>query len=216
MVALLITLALLFFVLKSGATSITVSGNVNGNWTADTIIVEGNLVIQPGELLVISPGTLVQFQSYYSIDVQGRILAQGAEGDSILFTIRDTSNFYAQNQGRGGWSGIRFRQTSSSEDSSVFSYCRIEFGKATEDSANCFGGAIFAHQWDKLRIDNCLFYHNYSFYSGGAIYLSTSDAIIEKCIFIENYSGNTGTVYGYGGGICSMSSSPDITKNEFY
>ncbi len=209
-------LILLLFCFESLATSVTVSGTVNGLWTADTVLVEGNLVIQPGELLVITPGTMVQFQSYYRIDVQGRIMATGTESDSILFTIRDTSNFYAQLQGRGGWSGIRFRQPAAGEDSSVFSYCRFEFSKATEDSINCYGGALFAHDFNKLRIGNCLFFNNYSFYSGGAVYLNNSDAGIEKCIFINNFSGNTGTVYGYGGGICSMNSSPVIRNNEFY
>jgi hypothetical protein len=204
------------FYFESLATSVIVTGDVNGSWTADTVLVEGNLVIPQGETLVISPGTFIQFQSYYRIDVMGSIKAIGLPGDTILFTIRDTSNFMAQTQGRGGWSGIRFRQVASTEDSSVFSYCRFEFSKATEDSANSYGGAIFAHDFDRLRIVNCLFYNNYSYYSGGAVYLRGSDAMIEKCIFKANYSGNTGTVYGYGGGICSMNSSPVIVNNQFY
>jgi len=146
------------FCVNSNATSVTVSGNVTGSWTADTVLVEGNLVIPQGETLDISPGTFIQFQSYYRIDVHGSIKAIGLPGDTILFTIRDTSNFMAQTQGRGGWSGIRFRQVANTEDSSVFSYCRFEFSKATEDSANSYGGAIFAHAFDKLRIVNCLFY----------------------------------------------------------
>jgi len=55
-----------FFLLLFHAThasSISVSGNVTGTWSADTILVEGNLVIQPGEMLFILPGTVVQFQS---------------------------------------------------------------------------------------------------------------------------------------------------------
>jgi len=204
------------FCINSNATSVTVSGNVSGTWTADTVLVEGNLVIPQGETLDISPGTFIQFQSYYRIDVQGSVKALGLPGDTILFTIRDTSNFMAQTQGRGGWSGIRFRQVAGTEDSSVFSYCRFEFSKATEDSANCYGGAILAHNFDKLRIYNSLFFNNYSYYSGGAVYLRSSDARIENCIFKKNYSGNTGTIYGYGGGICSMLSAPFICDNEFY
>ena len=198
------------------ATSVTVSGNVNGSWTADTVLVEGNLTVPQGEILVISPGTFILFQSYYRIDVHGSIKAIGLPGDTIIFTIRDTSNFNAQTQGRGGWSGIRFRQVGSTEDSSIFSYCRFEFSKATEDSANCYGGAILAHEFDKLSIVNCLFFNNYSYYSGGAVYLRNANARIENCIFTGNYSGNTGTIYGYGGGICNMNSSPVIVNNQFY
>jgi hypothetical protein len=210
------TLLFLIFVFESSATSVLVSGNVSGTWTADTILIDGNLTVQPGELLSISAGTVIQFQSYYRIDVLGSISAVGFEGDTIIFTIRDTSNFYAQEQGRGGWSGIRFRQLPASEDSSLFSYCRFEFSKATEDSTNRYGGAIFAHNFGKLRISNCMFFHNYSFYSGGAVYLNEADALIENCVFRNNYSGNTGTVYGYGGGICSINSAPVVVKNEFY
>jgi len=212
----LAALCILFSLSEVFSTSITVSGSVSGTWTADSVLVEGNLLIPGGELLVISPGTVVQFQSYYRIDVQGRLLAEGAPGDSILFTIRDTSNFYAQSQGRGGWSGIRFRNLASDEDSSVFSFCRFEFSKATEDSINSFGGAILSHEFNKLSVRNCLFFHNYSFYSGGAVYLNESDARVENCTFSNNYSGNTGTVYGYGGGVCSMKSSPVIVNNKFY
>jgi hypothetical protein len=204
------------FCVNSYATSVTVSGNVSGSWTADTVIVEANLIVPQGETLVISPGTFIQFQSYYRVDVHGSIKAIGLPGDTIQFTIRDTSNFMAQTQGRGGWSGIRFRHAASTEDSSIFSYCRFEFSKATEDSANCYGGAILAHDFDKLSIVNCLFFNNYSYYSGGAVYLRNSDARIEKCVFRGNYSGNTGTIYGYGGGICSMNSSPVIVNNQFY
>lgn len=212
----LTSLCLLILIGESFATSVTVSGNVSGVWTADTVRVESNLTVQAGELLTISQGTWIEFQSYYRIDVLGRILAQGTAGDSITFTIRDTSNFNAQQQGRGGWSGIRFRQVSANEDSSVFSFCRFEFSKATEDSSNSFGGAILADNFDKLRFSNCLFFHNYSYYSGGAVYLKEADNRIENCTFRDNYSGNGGTVYGYGGGLCSMNSSPVVIKNEFY
>jgi hypothetical protein len=212
----LVLVFMLVFGFRSKASSVTVSGNLSGTWSADTVLVEGNLLVPAGELLLIPAGTLVQFQSYYRIDVQGRILAQGAMGDTIIFTVRDTSNFNAQEQGRGGWSGIRFGQIATNQDSSVFSFCRFEFGKATEDSTNCYGGAIYAHDFGKLRFDNCLFFHNYSFFNGGAVYLNNSGARIEKCSFVSNYSGNTGTVYGYGGGICSMNSAPIVRNNQFY
>lgn len=198
------------------ATSVTVSGNVSGTWTADTILVEGNLVIEPQQILTIASGTVVQFQSYFRIDVYGSIIATGSPSDTILFTIRDTSNFNAQTQGRGGWSGIRFRTLPENADSSQFSFCRFEYSKATEDSLNGYGGAILSDGFNKLHIKNCLFYHNYSYYSGGAVYLKSADAIIENCVFRNNYSGNGGTIYGYGGGICSINSSPVVKNNEFY
>ncbi|MFA6950585.1 MAG: choice-of-anchor Q domain-containing protein [Lentimicrobiaceae bacterium] len=212
----ILLIALLILCSNSFATSVTVSGTVSGSWTADTILVEGDLIVPSLGQLVISPGTIVMFQSYFRMDVKGSVWAKGIPGDTILFTIRDTTNFNNQPHGRGGWSGIRFRQLADTEDSSLFAYCRFEFSKATEDSTNGYGGAILAYGFDKLRISNCLFFHNYSHYSGGAIYLDNSDAIVEKCVFVRNYSGNTGIIYGYGGGICAMNSSPAIIQSEFY
>lgn len=212
----IILLLLLLIGYYSEATSITVNGNVSGSWTADTVIVEGHLLVPSGSQLVIAPGTLVRFNSYYRIDVMGSLVALGTSLDSIVFTVKDTANFNDLSHGRGGWSGIRFRQVSSTEDSSIFKYCKFQFSKATEDSLNCYGGAILSIGFNKLRISNCLFYHNYSFYSGGAVYLESSNTEIERCHFKDNYSGNTGLIYGYGGGLCSVSSSPVVRWNEFY
>jgi hypothetical protein len=201
---------------SASASSITVSDQVSGNWSADTVFVTGNLIVPENEILTIQPGTRIEFESYYRLDVMGCMHALGESGDSILFTIRDTSNFYSQTSGRGGWSGIRFLNNSPTNDSSIFTFCRFEFSKAAEDSANCYGGAIQLIKFGKVRFSGCLFYHNYSFYSGGAIYLRYADARIENCTFTGNYSGNTSTVYGYGGAICSMYSSPEVNSNSFY
>lgn len=204
------------FIAQAFSTSLTVSGNVSGTWTADTVLVIDHLLIPNNETLIIAPGTRVEFQSYFRLEIQGCIIAEGTPGDSILFTIRDTSNFYSQTSGRGGWSGIRFINTESDNDTSYFSYCRFEFSKAAEDSANCYGGAIQMKNFGKARIEHCYFYHNYSFYSGGAVYLRNASAIIRFCRFNDNYSGNTGTIYGYGGGVCALYSSPVVNNNGFY
>ncbi len=197
------------------ASSIEVSGDVSGLWSADTVFVMSDLSIAYGQSLEISPGTRVIFWGHFRIEVQGKITAMGQAGDSIIFTVRDTANFHNQTTERGGWFGIRFTQTPNTNDTSAFSYCRFEYGKAFGDSVQQNGGAIFAQDFSKLRISNCLFYHNYSFVSGGAVYLWNSDAIITNNSFIDNYAGNTGTVYGYGGGICVMHASPHIRNNYF-
>lgn len=197
------------------STSLTVSGNVSGHWSADTILVTGHLLVPAGELLSIAPGTRVEFQSYFRLDIQGQLIAQGTASDTILFTIRDTANFYSQTSGRGGWSGIRLIDLPPDADSSRFSFCRFEYGKAAEDSANCYGGAMQVKNFGKVRIVNSLFYSNYSFYSGGGIYLRNSNVQISGCKFERNYSGNSGTIYGYGGGVCSMYSSPIVCNNVF-
>ena len=200
----------------SHATSVTVSGNVSGTWNTDTVFVKGNLLIPYNESLNILPGIVVEFNAYYSLEVQGQLLAKGLPGDTIIFTVKDTVNFGNQSTGKGGWSGIRFKATANNSDSSIFSFCCFRFGKAVEDSTNSYGGAIQVKDFSKVRISDCLFYHNYSFYSGGAIYLWNSDIRLVRSVFRNNYSGNTGSVYGYGGGFCGMYSSPDLKENGFY
>lgn len=200
----------------SYATSLVVSGNASGVWQVDTVFVEGDILIPQDASLTIAPGTRIQFQSYFRIEVEGSLVAQGSINDTILFTIHDTANFYFEDQGRGGWSGIRFRQTNPGTDSSIFSFCRFEYGKATEDTLNCYGGAIFAQDFGKIRINNCLFFKNYSYHKGGAIYLHNANALIYNCTFQHGYSGNKTIGYGYGGGICSINSSPTVQNNFFY
>lgn len=202
-------------VLYANATSIEVSGTVSGTWNVDSVLVMSDLQIPDGQLLTIEPGTKVIFWGHFQVDVQGKIVAAGLPGDSILFTVRDTANFYNQTTYRGGWYGIRFNQTPAGNDTSYFKYCRFEFGKALGDSALQYGGAVYARGFGKIRIENCLFFNNYSYFSGGAVYLWDSDAVLLNNTFSRNYAGNTGTVYGYGGGICAMHSSPEIRSNSF-
>lgn len=214
--SLLIVILLFPISISTLATSVTVSGNVSGIWNTDTVFVAGDLVIPQNEILNILPGTIVEFKAYFSMEVQGQLLAKGSPGDTIVFTVRDTANFSDQSSGRGGWSGIRIGEIANKGDSSIFSFCSFRFGKAVDDSANCYGGAIQVKDFSKVCISECLFYHNYSFYSGGAIYLWNSNISVERCVFKNNYSGNTGSVYGYGGGLCAMFSSPDVNENVFF
>lgn len=227
-----LTILLSFSQLTALATSVTVSGNVNGQWAADTVFVADDAWVLPDNTLIIDPGTRVIFAGHYKLTVFGVLKASGTVYDSILFTVRDTTGFHVQDIERGGWAGIVFQGQDGSasdedpfsnndliragQDSSFFSYCRFEFGKATIDSLNSFGGAIRANSYNNLRLSNCYFYCNYSYFSGGAVFLIHSDVVIEKCKFSKNYSGNTGVIYGYGGGVCSMFSAPVISENYFY
>jgi hypothetical protein len=82
--------------LTAYTTSITVSGSISGTWGYDTVFIRGNINIPEGSQLLISAGTLVMFQSYYTFDVQGNIIAEGAPGDSITFTVSDTARLVAR------------------------------------------------------------------------------------------------------------------------
>ena len=57
------------------ADTIIVSGDVSGIWSADTVMVIGDLTIPDGEALTIEPGTYIEFQDLYSFNIQGCLLA---------------------------------------------------------------------------------------------------------------------------------------------
>lgn len=58
------------------------------SWTADTVKVIDNLVINPNITLTIAAGTVVEFQGWFGINVSGTVRAQGNVADSITFYFR--------------------------------------------------------------------------------------------------------------------------------
>ena len=168
-----------------------VDGNQSGIWSAteSPYLVTGELTVPTGESLNIEAGVEVIFQGHYKFNVNGTLLAAGAESDSIFFTA---------NNAQTGWHGIRLTE---SQTGSVFTYCHLEHGKTIgSDFPNQHGGAIMMNESDAV-IDHCLFFDNEAVAEdngmGGAIYgINTGSATqITNCTFIGN---NT---YGEGGAI---------------
>jgi len=161
------------------------AGDVSGTWTltGSPYHINGEITIPNLQTLVIEPGVLVEFQGHYKLNVQGRLLAEGTENDSIILTINDTTGFSNPNIPAGGWSGIRFDNTSFTNDSSKISYCKLQYGKAIGSWPDQNGGAISVMYFDKLTISNCLITNNiaggYDWPGGGgiAIYASSPKII---------------------------------------
>lgn len=176
----------------------TVSGVISSNtiWIADSILVTGDITINDNTTLTISPGTLVQFQGYYRITVNGTIIAKGSEKNKITFTIKDTTGFHNVAANDGSWFGIIFQNDAagmngqmSDNDSSFFDYCVFEYAKDLENQfIRANGGAIKCAFVSKLSITNSLFRFNKGL-KGGAIGLSEiSSPIIKNNTFYANYS----------------------------
>ena len=108
------------------AQTIEVSGLQSGIWDADTILVTNNVSVQ--DSLCILAGTTVLFEDFYTISVRdgATLKALGAENDSIVFTVADTTGFHLFNMGRGGWNGIKMDWAGYCQ----FDYCRFQYGKA--------------------------------------------------------------------------------------
>ncbi len=68
-------------------------GDVSGIWTYanSPYIIDGEIAIQQGDQLIIEPGIQVIFSGHYKFNIYGRILAQGTEIDTIIFTAQDTT-----------------------------------------------------------------------------------------------------------------------------
>ena len=114
------------------------AGAVKGLWTlsGSPYLIQGNILIVKDSTLIIEPGVTVEFQGYYKLNVQGRLLAIGATADTITFTAANTTN---------GWKGIRFDNTHSANDTSKIMYCKIEYGNATGGEPDRYGGGIYIY-----------------------------------------------------------------------
>jgi len=223
--SILVFVGLTFFYLNPLiADSILVQGEVSGNWDVDTVMVMDNIFINNGESLIIEAGCLIHFYGHYSLIVEGRIDAKGSGELPIRFTITDTLGFAYDSIPDGGWAGIRFPSPDQSNDSSVFEYCNFSFAKAVpfampahgpRSTMDSCGGAINIFGFDKVKISHCRFENNFAAYNGGAIYLDSSNALIENCEFIDNRCGLAVEPWGYGGAICSDNAEPLIWNSYF-
>jgi predicted outer membrane repeat protein len=208
-------------------TSVNKSGSIvlDETWDTDTVIITGTVSIADTATLTIEPGTYVEFQGRYELNVYGRILAVGTEQDSIIFTSLDTN---------AGWMGIDFR----SREASLISYAVIEYGKAV-DQTTLSGGAVRFMLSSGMEISHCRISNNRANYRGGAIYCAySSPTIVNNTIdanrvteygakgggiaccyhsqpFIEGNIISNNFSYVYGGGVfCEDSSCPVIAYNE--
>ncbi len=203
------------------ADHITVSGNVSGTWSADSVLVAGEISVPVGATLNIISGVQVIFQGHHKFLVYGFLQALGNASDSILFTAANAS---------AGWWGIRFINA---PDSSHLSYCIIERGRAlgAYPDSNSYGGGVFCYHSNPV-IQNCTFRQNYcEWYGGGACFWQQSNALVEECLFTDNRSDDdAGAIFcgfgsdplirqcvmidnwalAWGGAICNFWSSPTV------
>ena len=169
----------LFYSLNSfGFQSKSVSAHEE--WS-DTIHVIGNITIAQGGDLLIKPGCYIEFQGAYSISVSqnGKIRALGTNSQKITFTLKTAMS---------RWTGINFDNMASA-DSSIFEYCKIRLSI----------GAISIKNFNKIRISNCDISDNVQISeldrNGSGVYCNKSNIKIDSCIFAHNYALCGGGVY---------------------
>ncbi|MCP4708276.1 MAG: hypothetical protein GY869_06605, partial [Planctomycetes bacterium] len=181
-------------------------GNITTDttWDADTVLVTCEVTVDDGVTLTIEPGVLVEFQGHYKLNVQGRLLAEGTVADTITFTVADTTGFSDINSINGGWHGIRFYDTSATNDTSKIVYCTLKYGKATDGISgnngtgiiDDDGGAINVRNFSKVIISNCNISYNSAAYLGGGVHIKAPDLIFQNNLIANNKSlGTSGGIY---------------------
>jgi len=196
-----ITFIILLISLNSKSQTIEVSGiiNENTNWNADTVKITGDITVESGVLLSISPGVYIEAQGYYKLNITGRIMAVGEVNDTITFTVNDTTGFWSDTTSvSGGWHGIYITGENGSADTSVFKYCKLQYGKNYDEyGGDINGGALYVYNHGFLQISHCLFTNNMVIcYTdgvdgpfGGAVYCeNVNEVLIDSSRFIKNRS----------------------------
>jgi hypothetical protein len=164
-------------------------------WSADTLLITGNVLIDSNVTLTVLPGTFIHINGYYSIQSYGTIRAIGTITDSIVFTHLDTLYHADTSTTKGGWHGIRFLPRSST-DTSFFKFCKIENGKAVVpgswipyyDKPDNRGGNIYAIDFGSIVIENCYIGNGRTKADGGGLFFEVGDyVLIEHCHFKYNH-----------------------------
>lgn len=185
---------LLFLLLLSSVTGFSQTdipaGIVSGTWTKalSPYIVNGNIVVEANQKLVIEAGVEVRFSGSYSLSIEGCLQATGTETDSIRFTVTDKSGF--SNNTHVGWRGLRF-QNVQHPDSSAIEYCVLEYGKTGADSEQN-GGAIFTSGFGRLRLRHTTLRDNISVYGGAITAVEVADLRLKEIVFEGNYASEQG------------------------
>ena len=201
-----LTVLLLSLFLFTWAETNIPAGNVSGTWTSinSPYNILGIIIIPHGQTLTIQPGVDIRFVENASLNVSGRLLAQGTEQDSIHFNSLVASQ---------KWSGICFDSTSVANDSTFIFYSVIERSN---------NSGINISNFSKIRISNTRISNNMNatlvhivapgvdvyVAAGGGIFCYYSSPLISNNI-IRNNSASDGT----GGGIFCFNDSPAIINN---
>ncbi len=183
----------------ANASQMDVSGTIAADtvWTADTVMVSGDITVEDNVILTIEPGTLVQVNGKYRFDIQGTLHAVGQPGDTIRFTCHPDST-------SSGWNGLYIKDLTGSmmdNDSTMIRWCKFQYG--IQRDANS-GGCITVYGYSRVQVRNSVFLNNSGVHS--AIYCrSNSNFLIANNFFTHN---TTNAIYCF-------NADPVIERNRF-
>ena len=171
----------------------------------DTVKVTGDILVGKEGKLKILPGTFVQFQGDYEINVFGEIDMNGTSTQTIVFNGIDTAYYYYKEGSikytrKKGWGGIILHAVNNQSVSHV-------------DFRNTVEGCFKLYDSKNAKFSNCGFYNCHAIWEGnGGIYLENSEAKVDSCFFIY---GTTGTD-AVGAYISAKNSKINVSNSEFH
>jgi hypothetical protein len=192
------------------------SGELKGQLSSDTYVVDGNIFVPDNETLTIEAGTILKFKQDVMFEVFGQLIAIGSVNDSITFTR------YSEGV---NWKGIDFKENSS--DQSVLKYCLVEYSDdrgisvyhcspaisyskvqrnfhqivTSTDEEKSGGGAGICLQYSNSNLENIIVKDNTGIGVGIGIYCKKSNTNIKNSIIVNNVNPLAYTLYYPGGGI---------------
>ena len=186
----------------SSLSAIEVEGEVSGNWTIDDspVSVVDTIFVPENEALTIDPGVIVNFSGPFPLLVQGELLAEGTEEDSIIFHPVDEEF----------WCGIR----AESRATVTLRFCVLRDSRVGDEETPMNGGSLYFDDVE-LIISHSTFSGNRCSRWGGAIYFQNGSTSIESNLFMENsaFAENDGPKYG--GAIFIDGDNSTIADNTF-
>ncbi len=190
---------------------VRLSGEQSGALEAANYLIADSITVPANNTLTLESGSIFRFAEEGALVINGELRANGAPGDSIIFT--DTGTL--------GWEGIDMR--SGASDSTLFQYCVITESRSSaiqayQVSPRIFdsrlshnislsqrGGAFNLMQDAAAHIERCVISDNYGELDGGGVYcMNGADAKIIDCIIQNNAS-------SFGGGIYANSADVTLT-----
>ncbi|MBN1181534.1 MAG: right-handed parallel beta-helix repeat-containing protein [Bacteroidales bacterium] len=204
--------------------NLLVSQNACGNidydmvWDDDTINVVCDITVEDGATLTINPGVKVVFHGPYCLNVKGNLLAEGAVGDTILFTLTDSITFNDTIQ-YNAWRGIKFNPDRE-QDTSRLEYCEIRYStdhalellyksKVVVSECNIHyniindynkgGSGIYINYSGYSIIQNNYVHHNKTNSRGGGLYINEGyyNRILNNMICHNTSRSGGGGIYSY-------------------
>ena len=150
------------------------SGDLSGALPSATYHITGNINIAYDDVLTLYPGTQFLFDAGYIFSIEGVLIAQGTEEDSIIFTSYTTES----------WGGLNLDNVSSQ---TVIEFARISGAEKYS------GGGILLYNSDPI-LNNVTISGNVAT-NGGGMSLLFSDPMLTNVSIRGNYAEKGGGIY---------------------